>query len=123
GISLWDGIRRMLDEGAFPTRAQSALQVFRTMMEEMIESVAAEPLHKAVKFIIERSGYRQMLEGEDTPEAANRLENLNELTNAAAEAAERGEKAADFLDHAALVSEADALDDRIQVTLLTMHNA
>jgi DNA helicase-2/ATP-dependent DNA helicase PcrA len=76
-----------------------------------------------MEFIVDRSGYRQMLETEDTPEAANRLENLAELTNAAAEAVERGEGAVEFLDHAALVSEADALDERVQVTLLTMHNA
>ena len=107
---MWAAIGRMIDESAFPTRAQSALQVFRTMLQEMIDAVATRPLAEALEFIIDRSGYQQMLESEDTPEAANRLENLNELTNAAAEAAERGEKASDFLDHAALVSEADALD-------------
>src|SRR5579872_4844034 len=123
GISTWAAIGRMIDDRAFPTRAQSALQVFRTLLQDMIDAVGMRPLHEAVEFIIERSGYRQMLENEDTPEAATRLENLNELTNAAAEAEERGEKASDFLDHAALVSEADALDERIQVTLLTMHNA
>jgi DNA helicase-2/ATP-dependent DNA helicase PcrA len=123
GISTWEAIGRMIDDRAFPPRAQAALQVFRTMLQEMIDKVAARPLEEAMEFIIDRSGYRQMLENDDTPEAAARIENLNELTNAAAEAEERGEKASDFLDHAALVSEADALDDRIQVTLLTMHNA
>jgi DNA helicase-2/ATP-dependent DNA helicase PcrA len=123
GISTWEAIGRMIDDRAFPTRAQSALQVFRTMMQDMIDALGMRPLHEALEFIIDRSGYRQMLEHDDTPEAATRLENLNELTNAAAEAEERGEKASDFLDHAALVSEADALDDKVRVTLLTMHNA
>jgi DNA helicase-2/ATP-dependent DNA helicase PcrA len=123
GLNLWDAIGRMLAEGVFPARAQSALQIFRSMLEQMIAAVATEPVDKALEFIIGRSGYRHMLESDDTPEAANRLENLNELINAAAEAAERGEKVSDFLDHAALVSEADALDDKVQVTLMTMHNA
>ena len=35
-----------------------------------------------------------------------------ELVNAAADAAERGETLADFLDHAALVSDADSVDQR-----------
>ena len=52
-----------------------------------------------------------------------RLENLNELMNAAAEAVERGETVRDFLDHAALVAEADAIDEHAQITLMTMHNA
>ena len=43
--------------------------------------------------------------------------------NAAAEAAERGETAADFLDHAALVSDADSVDEHALVSLLTIHNA
>jgi DNA helicase II / ATP-dependent DNA helicase PcrA len=123
GIATWEAIGRMLDERVFPTRAQSALQIFRKILGEMIHAVAHQPIHEGLEFIIDRSGYRQMLETEGTPEAANRLENLNELTNAAAEASERGESVADFLDHAALVSEADALNDNAQVTLMTMHNA
>jgi DNA helicase II / ATP-dependent DNA helicase PcrA len=46
-----------------------------------------------------------------------------ELLNAAADAGERGESLTDFLDHAALVSDADAIDTGAQVSLLTMHNA
>src|SRR5207248_5190667 len=40
-----------------------------------------------------------------------------------AEASERGETATEFLDHAALVSESDVLDERAAVSLLTLHNA
>jgi len=43
--------------------------------------------------------------------------------NAAAEAEERGERLADFLDHAALVSDADSYDERARVTLMTLHSA
>jgi DNA helicase-2/ATP-dependent DNA helicase PcrA len=43
--------------------------------------------------------------------------------NAAAEAGERGETIGDFLDHAALVSEADAFDEDSPVNLMTLHNA
>jgi len=45
------------------------------------------------------------------------------LINAAAEAVERGETASDFLDHAALVADADQFDEKAQVSLLTIHNA
>ena len=64
-----------------------------------------------------------MLEADNDPEAESRLGNLNELVNAAAEAAERGETIAEFLDHAALVSDTDDLDERAPVSLLTLHNA
>ena len=76
-----------------------------------------------MRFILDRTGYRRMLQQEKTPEAETRLENLDELVNAAAEAAERGESISDFLDHAALVADADAFDERAPVTLMTLHNA
>ena len=64
-----------------------------------------------------------MLSADVSPESESRLGNLEELVNAAAEAAERGETASEFLDHAALVSETDALDEQAAVSLLTVHNA
>jgi DNA helicase II / ATP-dependent DNA helicase PcrA len=64
-----------------------------------------------------------MLQQDKTPEAEARLENLNELINAAAEAQERGESLADFLDHAALVADVDSYDEKAPVTLMTLHNA
>jgi DNA helicase-2/ATP-dependent DNA helicase PcrA len=64
-----------------------------------------------------------MLRNEGTPEAEGRIENLQELVNATAEAEERGETLAEFLDHAALVSDADAYDERARVTLMTLHSA
>jgi DNA helicase-2/ATP-dependent DNA helicase PcrA len=64
-----------------------------------------------------------MLKNDLSPEAESRLGNLEELVNAAAEAAERGETAAEFLDHAALVADADSVDEHAAVSLLTLHNA
>jgi DNA helicase-2/ATP-dependent DNA helicase PcrA len=64
-----------------------------------------------------------MLEEENTEEAKTRLANLDELLNAAVDAGERGESIRDFLDHAALVADADSNDGRSPVSLLTMHNA
>jgi len=123
GMSLWDAIGRMLDENQFGTRAHSAMAVFRNMIEELGEAVQTRPLNDALAFIEERTGYRKMLEQENTPEAEARIENLNELMNAAAEAVERGETVGDFLDHAALVADADSIDEQSQITLMTIHNA
>jgi DNA helicase-2/ATP-dependent DNA helicase PcrA len=64
-----------------------------------------------------------MLEAEDTPEAFSRVENIRELVNAAMDSKDRGETLDQFLDHAALVSDADAYDERAQITLMTLHAA
>ena len=123
GLSVWDAVSRMIDQQLFPARAQSALVAFRTMVQELSLRAISEPLPDAIRFMLDRTGYGKMLEQEGTPESEGRLENLGELVNAAAEAAERGETLGDFLDHAALVADADAVDEQAQVSLLTLHNA
>ena len=123
GLGLWEAIERMLEENQFGTRAHAAMAAFRNMMQELTEAVTTMPLNEALKFVEERTGYRRMLEQENTPESQARIENLNELMNAAAEAVERGETVRDFLDHAALVAQSDALDEASQITLMTIHNA
>ena len=122
-VDLWTAVGRMLDENQFSTRAHAALEAFRRLIQELTEGLAALPLHDGLKFVEERTGYRKMLEQENTPESEGRIENLDELASAAAEGAERGEGVTEFLDHAALVSDADTVDERAQVSLLTMHNA
>ena len=123
GLSMWSAIGRLIEEGQFPTRAQAALAAFQNMIGDLIRAAGEEPLHEALKFILERTGYLDMLEQENTLESQGRVENLKELVNAAAEALERGEGAVEFLDHAALVADSDALDEKAQVTLMTLHNA
>jgi len=76
-----------------------------------------------LKFLIDRTGYIKLLEEEDTPESLARIENLRELVNAAMDSRDRGETLAEFLDHAALVSDADQYDENARVTLMTLHAA
>ena len=84
---------------------------------------AAANTAELLKFLIDRTGYIKQLEEEDTPEAYSRVENLRELVNAAMDSKDRGETLDQFLDHAALVSDADAYDERAQITLMTLHAA
>ena len=76
-----------------------------------------------LKFLIDRTGYIKLLEAEDTPEAFSRIENLRELVNAAMDSRDRGETLDQFLDHAALISDADDYDERSQITLMSLHAA
>jgi DNA helicase-2/ATP-dependent DNA helicase PcrA len=122
-LSLWSAVGRMIEAHGCATRAEAALGAFQQMMEELRAGLEGRPISQTLQQIADQTGYRKMLESDGTPDAENRLGNIDELINAAADADERGETVADFLDHAALVSESDALDEQAQVTLLTMHNA
>jgi DNA helicase-2/ATP-dependent DNA helicase PcrA len=91
----------------------------------MADSFPAPAISTAdiLKFLIDRTGYIKLLEEEDTPEAFSRIENLRELVNAAMDSRDRGETLDEFLDHAALVADADDYDARAQITLMSLHAA
>ena len=95
--------------------------------EERVEGFRApgDPASTAelLKFLIDRTGYIKLLEQEDTPDSLARIENLRELVNAAMDSRDRGETLTEFLDHAALVSDADQYDESSRVTLMTLHSA
>ncbi len=100
--------------------------------EQASESVAVEgfrapggaaTLPEVIKFLIDRTGYVKVLEEEATPESFSRIENLQELVNAARDSADRAETIGEFLDHAALVSDTDQYEEGSRVTLMTLHSA
>ena len=77
-----------------------------------------------VKAAILNTGYENALKSEKTDEAEARLENLQELVNAAVDYDEQGiEGLREFIDHSALVSDADQYKEEAVVTLMTAHSA
>jgi DNA helicase-2/ATP-dependent DNA helicase PcrA len=77
-----------------------------------------------VKAAIFDTGYENALKSEKTDEAEARLENLQELVNAAVDYDEQGiEGLREFIDHSALVSDADQYKEDAVVTLMTAHSA
>src|SRR4029077_2649285 len=73
---------------------------------------------------IEDTGYANALRAENTDESQARLENLEELVNAAVDYDKQEEDGLrDFIDHAALTSDTDKYDESAGVTLMTAHMA
>jgi len=122
-MSLWDALGRLIEARQFPARAQAALEGFRKLIEELREVAARVPVDELIEQMLDRTGYLATLKRDESPSTDARLENLAELVNAASEAADREESLSEFLDHAALVSDADQVDEQAQVSLLTAHNA
>ncbi len=123
-LSLWETLEKELaSRDGLPPRALKSLDRFYGIMRELAGDCDRLPMSEFFKSILDQAQYVEMLRSEDTPESESRIENLMELINAAAEAEERGESLAEFLDHAALVSDADDYDERARVTLMTLHCA
>ncbi len=123
GLSLWETILLAIEQNVFPTRTLHALTEFRDQIREFAEETRQLSLPKLIRHILDRSGYVAWLENEGTQEELSRIENLQELINAAKDSEQRGESLRDFLDHAALVSDTDDYDARAKVTLMTLHSA
>ena len=90
--------------------------------------VAAQEVPPAalIGALLDESGYKGELEAENTVEAEARLENLEELINAAKEYERYDQEPTleGFLQEQALYSEQDALDtEGGKVALMTLHNA
>ncbi len=82
------------------------------------------PVSDIVKAAILDTGYELALKSEKTDEADARLENLQELVNAAVDYDELGiEGLREFIDHSALVSDTDQYKGDAPVTLMTAHSA
>jgi len=82
------------------------------------------PVSDVVRAAILDTGYEAWLRGEKTDEAEGRLENLQELVNAAVDYDDQGlEGLREFIDHSALVSDQDQYKRDAPVTLMTVHSA
>lgn len=118
---LWAGIEKFVS-GSAGGRAVTPLRSFQELIRKLQEALATKEPAEFLRTVLEESGYMDMLKDRNTPEDVARLENLEELTRAVAESMEAGETFTDFLDAAALVSDADSFEGKPGVTLITLHS-
>ncbi|HEY3103241.1 MAG TPA: UvrD-helicase domain-containing protein [Pyrinomonadaceae bacterium] len=147
GISHWQAISDLIaDERALSPRAVAALANFQRVVNGLAAKVqtviqngkdsdaesrsdgqtieSASPVSDLVKAAILDTGYENALKSENSEEAEARLENLQELVNAAVDYDEQGaEGLRDFIDHSALVADTDQYKADVTVTLMTAHSA
>ncbi|MCI0370622.1 MAG: DUF3553 domain-containing protein [candidate division NC10 bacterium] len=124
--SLWEACGRQELLEALTARQRKALQEFTALIERLRARVAELALSDLVQVVLDESGLAKALQGEGTPEAEGRLENLRELVAAAQDFVLRSEEATlqAFLDSVALISDVDSLEEgRGAVTLMTLHMA
>src|SRR5688572_13046218 len=121
--SLWGAIQIAVQEQHLPGRILRGLEAFHKLMTDFVGAAAELSTAELLERIVNSSKYVEMLQEEGTEESESRIENIRELLTAAVESGERGESLRDFLDHAALISDQDAYDERAPITLMTLHTA
>ena len=110
----------------FKGSVKEKLTLFKDTMEELERIAKENSLMDTVINTIHLSGYEQMLKEGKVENAQNRLENLDELVNAAGDFENNEEDGSleAFLENAALVAGVDSYDENSsKVLLMTLHNA
>jgi DNA helicase-2/ATP-dependent DNA helicase PcrA len=128
GTSLWQAAITIINAQRVAARACNALLVFLQLIDEMAAGIHSLPLGEQVEHVMHPSGLVDHFGKEKGEKGQTRLENLQELVNAAREyeADPDSEMAPlqEFLSHAALEAgegQADAWEDCVQ--LMTLHSA
>jgi DNA helicase-2/ATP-dependent DNA helicase PcrA len=124
--SLWKAGLALTD--TLPGRAANALRGFQALIDRLSVAIAELPLAEQVKHVIENSGLRDHHAKEKDNKGEARVENLDELVNAAEAFAPDNDEGlsplGSFLAHATLESgETQAATGLDCVQLMTLHAA
>lgn len=126
--SVFDAMEEVLFMG-ITSRAANAAAKFHSLIEEFTKMQDYLSVTELVEQVIEKSGYRQMLENENSLESQSRLENIEEFLSVTKEFEKRSDDKSlvAFLTDLALEADIDSLDkedtSKGQIILMTMHAA
>jgi len=124
GVPLYEALSEA-GEAGLTGKAQKACREVKDLFDGWRVAAREVPPAELISAVLDESGYSKELEAERTIEAESRLENLEELINAAREyeRVEPGPTLEGFLQEQALYSETDTVGTEGRVTLMTLHNA
>lgn len=128
-LPLWTMLQQLLEQNYFSSRSASALRNFIDIIERIDEKSKGLELPKQVEIVLYESGLIEHYRKEKGEKGLTRVENLEELVNAASQFIQEGTSdelppLAAFLAYAALESkeeQGEIYDDCVQ--LMTLHAA
>ena len=123
-ISMYEVIKKANEYGL--TRVFSNTREFVNAIEELRQEKDSTRISELIKKTLQITGYTAALELENTVEAENRIENLDEFLTVAMEFEEESAEnsLSEFLEGITLSSDLDGMEDTDNsVTLMTLHSA
>jgi DNA helicase-2/ATP-dependent DNA helicase PcrA len=124
-ISLLEACSQVANIPAIKGKAAAGLRSFAQLIHELAKQANGAP-DEVIRQVLDRSGYRHMLQISSDEEDLDRLANIEELITAAKQfAAEDSERTlSDWLENITLASDVDSWDDRQDcVSIMTLHSA
>ena len=130
GIPMWDAATSLVTEKRLSGRANTAVGKFIQLIENMRDTIADQALPQKVQSVSDLSGLIDHFKKDQSDRGQSRLENVEELSNAARTFVHQSDDDPDmnaldeFLAHAALeAGEGQADSDDNAVQLMTLHSA
>jgi len=118
-LSLFQAARQIVETEELTGRARKALADLIAAFERWRGQIDSMRHTELAELILDESGYTQMWQNDQSPQAHARLENLKELVRFMHEF----ESLPGFLEHVSLVMDADTEDGDDRVSLMTLHGA
>ena len=119
GTSLYRAARKMVESDELTAKTRKSLDDLLTSFARWRQLLDGMPHTELAEIVLDESGYTQMWLDDKGPEAPGRLENLKELIRSMSEF----ETMTGFLEHVALVMDADSSDIEEKVSIMTLHSA
>ena len=124
GVSMYNIIKDADQYGL--NRVYGNTREFISVIEELRDKKDTMCVSELIKQTLQKTGYTQALELENTAEAETRIENLDEFLTVAMEFEEEMAESSlsDFLEGISLSSDLDGMEESDEnVTLMTLHSA
>jgi len=133
-LSLWRAAQGILETDLLTNRAKKALSRFLELIQTLQKETQALDLADVFSTILDKTGLKDYFKAQKSGEGVARLENLDELINAAMQFTEENQANSEeeqqlplltaFLAHVSLESgETQAAEHEAYVSLMTLHSA
>ncbi len=124
-LSLLSAAREVASIPTIKGKAANGLRDFVRLIDDLRQTLEETP-DEVIRRVLDRSGYRRMLQDSSDPEDQERLANIEELITAAKQftAEDRSRTIGDFLENITLASDVDGWDEQQDcVSVMTLHAA
>ena len=126
-LSLFQAVAE-IEQVGLSARFTNMLRTFHDQLSGWIQMQDYVPVKELVDELLDQTGYREMLENENTLEAEGRLENIEEFLTVAGEFEEASDDKTliAFLTDLALIADIDKVDEEEEaehVLMMTLHSA
>ncbi len=119
GVPMLEAAAKLAESDEMKPKPRAALRELTAQFARWQDMIDTTPHTELAEIVLDESGYTEMWKNDRAPDAPTRLENLKELIRSMDEY----ESLRGFLEHVALVMDAEQNENLDAVSIMTLHSA